>query len=214
MKKIDFCCILVAFTLYVAIISTVCTRIVVNQAVDDILAKQRIEVNDLWNEIDEVPDRVEKIIKKELESRVKEEESDISTEVEEPVETPEPVVKKPVYDPDLTDKEIDLIALVTMAEAEDEPVEGKRLVIDTILNRVESRRFPNTVEGVIYQKNQFECMWNGRVNKCYVRDDIRQLVIEELQYRVSDEVLFFQMYEYNDFSTPLFRVGNHYFSKY
>ena len=38
---------------------------------------------------------------------------------------------------DLSDEEIRLIALVTMAEAEGEPELGKRLVIDTILNRVD-----------------------------------------------------------------------------
>jgi N-acetylmuramoyl-L-alanine amidase len=45
----------------------------------------------------------------------------------------------------LTDEEINLIALVTMAEAEGESEQGKRLVISTILNRVDSelRYFPH-----------------------------------------------------------------------
>ena len=44
-----------------------------------------------------------------------------------------------------TDEEIELIALVTLSEAEGECEEGKRLVIDTILNRISSSYFPNTV---------------------------------------------------------------------
>lgn len=61
---------------------------------------------------------------------------------------PQPVVSKaPVVQPEepmeepnavtLTQEEIDLIALCVMAEAEGEPEEGQRLVIDTILNRVD-----------------------------------------------------------------------------
>jgi N-acetylmuramoyl-L-alanine amidase len=113
-----------------------------------------------------------------------------------------------------TDEEIDLLALVTMAEAEGEPEEGQRLVIDTILNRVDSRYFPNTIHDVIYQPHQFTSMWNGRVDRCSVRDDIRNLVIEELQNRSNTEVVFFRTSRYSSYGTPLFQVGNHYFSKY
>ena len=70
----------------------------------------------------------------------------------------------------LPDEDIDLIALVTMAEAENQCDEGKRLVIDTILNRVDSSYFPNTVHEVIYQKSQFSSMWNGRVDRCFSRN--------------------------------------------
>lgn len=67
-----------------------------------------------------------------------------------------------------------------MAEAEGECEEGKRLVIDTILNRVDSISFPNTVYEVVYQPSQFSSMWNGRVDRCYIDDYICQLVEEEL----------------------------------
>ncbi len=114
----------------------------------------------------------------------------------------------------LTDAEIDLIALVTMAEAEGESELGKRLVIDVILNRVESERFPNTVNGVIYARNQFECMTNGRVNRCEVRKDIRKLVVEELQSRTRSDIHYFRMSYYHKFGKPVMSEGNHYFSTY
>lgn len=112
----------------------------------------------------------------------------------------------------LSAEEIDLIALVTMAEAENQSELGKRLVIDVILNRVESERFSNTVDGVIYAKNQFECMWNGRVDRCKVKDDIRRLVIEELNNRTNDKVLYFRANYYHNFGTPVLSEGDHYFS--
>ena len=75
----------------------------------------------------------------------------------------------------ISDEELELLALVTMAEAEDESELGKRLVIDTVLNRVDSSHFPNTITDVIYQKHQFTSMWNGRYKKTYVDDYVRNL---------------------------------------
>lgn len=138
--------------------------------------------------------------------------------VEQPVEETEPVEKKPVEEEEtnfigLTESEIDLLALLTMAEAEGEPEQGKRLVIDTVLNRVDSSEFPDTVHGVIYQKGQFSSMFDGRVEECYVMDSIRQLVIEEAQNRTNYECLWFRTGRYSSYGDPLFKVGHHYFSK-
>lgn len=114
----------------------------------------------------------------------------------------------------LSTEEIELIALVTMAEAEGEPEEGKRLVIDTILNRVDFGEFPSTVTAVIYQPEQFSSMWNGRIDDCYVMEEICQLVEEELKCRLNNEVMFFTAGGYGKFGVPMFQVGNHYFSSY
>ena len=92
---------------------------------------------------------------------------------------------------EIAEEDISLIALVTMAEAEGECEKGKRLVIDTILNRMDSEHFPDTVYDVIYQPYQFSSMWNGRVDRCEVRDDICQLVKEELEVRTNYDVIFF-----------------------
>ena len=112
----------------------------------------------------------------------------------------------------ISDEDINLIALVTMAEAEDECEEGKRLVIDTVLNRVDSDEFPNTVSEVIFEPYQFPSMTNGRVECCEVRDDIRKLVQEELQSRLNYDCIFFRTDCYSDYGTPMFQVDNHYFS--
>lgn len=133
-------------------------------------------------------------------------EADIVVTIE-PTTIPEPEYP-------ISNEEIELIALVTMAEAEGESELGKRLVIDTILNRMDSNRFPDTVHGVVYQPNQFEAMWNGRVDRCCVREDICDLVKEELESRTNDEVVFFQMYNFSPYGEPLFQEGGHYFSKY
>lgn len=117
------------------------------------------------------------------------------------------------YEPKISEDEIELLALVTVAEAEGESEYGKRLVIDTILNRVDHDRYPDTIKGVIYQKGQFTSMSNGRAEKCKVTDEVRQLVREELESRTNSEILFFTAGGYGRYGTPLFQVGNHYFCK-
>ena len=127
---------------------------------------------------------------------------------------PMPEIEEEPADIPYSEEEINLIALVTMAEAEGEPEEGKRLVIDTILNRVDDPHFPDTVHGVIYQPNQFTCMWNGRSDRCCVRADIRDLVLQEIANRTDHDVVFFRTGHYSSYGTPLFQVGHHYFSAY
>ena len=75
------------------------------------------------------------------------------------------------------------------------------------------KQFPNTIRDVIYQKNQFTSTFNGRMDRCYVKKDIRKLVEEEVRSRLNSEVLFFTAGKYGDYGTPMFRVENHYFSK-
>lgn len=114
----------------------------------------------------------------------------------------------------ITDAEIDLIALITMAEAEGECEEGKRLVIDTILNRLDHEDFPNTVTDVIYQQDQFSSVWNGRIDQCFVMDDIRLLVHDELKSRRNADVIYFTAGHYGKYGKPMFSIENHYFSSY
>ena len=114
----------------------------------------------------------------------------------------------------LTREEIELGAQVTMAEAEGEPEEAQRLVIDTILNRVDSDRFPDTVEKVIYGKNQFSVMWNGRFERCSVKEKFVDMVEEELLERTNSDVLYFRASHYHDFGRPVVAYGNSYFSTY
>lgn len=118
-----------------------------------------------------------------------------------------------------TDKEIfsddvKLIALLTAAEAEGESEKGQRLVIDTVLNRVDSEHFPDTVYDVVYQPKHFTPMWNGRAERCTVSDDICRLVKEEMESRTDNDVIFFTSGGYSHYGVPMYKEGNHYFSSY
>ena len=133
----------------------------------------------------------------------------------------EPMVEKEVViEPEppatlATQEEIELIALCVMAEAEGECEYGQRLVIDVILNRVDDLHFPDTIYDVIYQKNQFSGMYGDRITRCYVKDELVQLVREELENRTDYDVVFFRTGHYHrSYGVPMFQVGAHYFSSY
>lgn len=57
-----------------------------------------------------------------------------------------------------------LLARLIYAEARGESYKGKVAVGAVALNRVRSSQFPNTLSGVVYQKNAFECVTNGSIN--------------------------------------------------
>jgi N-acetylmuramoyl-L-alanine amidase len=61
-------------------------------------------------------------------------------------------------------KKIRLLEKIVTAEAKGESLQGKVAVAEVILNRVESEKFPNTVQGVVYQKNQFSPVMDGSIN--------------------------------------------------
>lgn len=121
---------------------------------------------------------------------------------------------EPEPSPRFTEEEIFLIAWCMMGEAEGEPELGKRLVIDVILNRIDSPRFANTAHEVIYAKGQFVAMLTSRKDRCKdkVTEEMMQLVREEIDNRTNDKVLYFRMNHYHKWGTPEMQVGCHYFS--
>lgn len=142
---------------------------------------------------------------------VQTEEKEEAKEESPPADLPDEVMPSDIY-PNYTDEEVDLIALCTMAEAEGEPELGQRLVIDTILNRVENGGYGASVRDVVYAPNQFTSMTNGRADRCYVKESIRHLVLQEIVDRTDKEVLYFRAGHFHDFGKQLYKIGNHYFS--
>lgn len=107
--------------------------------------------------------------------------------------------------------EVLLLMAITIVESGGECEEGQRLVIDSVLNRVDSPYFPDTITDVIYQPGAYAIEY---IDWHDIRDGIKQLVIEELKCRTNYDVIYFCSIDYNYYGTPLFQVGNHYFSSY
>lgn len=67
-----------------------------------------------------------------------------------------------------------LLTTIIYCEAGNEPYKGKVAVGNVVLNRVKSKKFPNTVKGVIYQKGQFTPARSGRLDKALKKYDGKQ----------------------------------------
>lgn len=61
--------------------------------------------------------------------------------------------------------EIQLLAKLVYGEARGESYEGQVAVAAVVLNRVESKEFPNTIKGVVYENGQFSCVGGSAFNK-------------------------------------------------
>ena len=130
------------------------------------------------------------------------------------LEIPEETEQVPEPETVLTEEEIKLVARMTMAEAEGESELGQRLVIDTILNRLDSGHFPNTIEGVLFQPHQFSPIESGRWDRCWAKEELCALVREECITRQNYDCVFFQRGANCPWGIPLFKEGNHHFFSY
>ena len=59
---------------------------------------------------------------------------------------------------------VELLASVITGEARGEKMKGQIAVGAVVLNRMEDDRFPDTIEKVIYQSNQFSSVMDGQIN--------------------------------------------------
>ncbi|MBQ8685686.1 MAG: spore cortex-lytic enzyme [Clostridia bacterium] len=57
-----------------------------------------------------------------------------------------------------------LLARTIYAEGRGEPYTGQVAIGAVVLNRVRSSSFPNTISGVVYQKNAFTAVTDGQIN--------------------------------------------------
>ncbi len=64
---------------------------------------------------------------------------------------------------DFSQKDVDLLARLIHAESWGESYLGQVAVGAVILNRIKDTRFPNTLEGVVYQRYAFESVSNGYI---------------------------------------------------
>ena len=98
------------------------------------------------------------------------------------------------YNKDWSENESYLLAKIAMAEAEGCSTQTKTLVIMCVLNRVESDKFPSTIEEVIFQKNQFSPIDNGRWDRVEPNEDCYEAVkvVMEAKYDYSDGALYFE----------------------
>lgn len=120
-------------------------------------------------------------------------------------------LEAPLFYP-YTEEEVTMIAAIIQCEAGNQSDDGQRYVADSILNRVDSPWFPNTVLEVINQPGQYSTRKkaarlakSGNIPiRCYGN------AIYELTARTNREIIYFgRAYGSGE---PLFKEGDHCFS--
>ncbi|MDE6983324.1 MAG: cell wall hydrolase [Lachnospiraceae bacterium] len=124
---------------------------------------------------------------------------------------------------EVTAQDVDTLMRIVEAEAGGEGRTGKLLVANVVINRVRSRRFPDNVTDVVYQKaknvTQFSPVSNGFINQVTVSEETREVVYSALRGEdVSNGALFFMARKYtapenaewfDNNLTYLFSYGGH-----
>lgn len=107
---------------------------------------------------------------------------------------------------------LELLACCVEAEAGNQGLYGKQLVIDVILNRVDDPDFPDCITDVIMQPNQFSVVLDGRINEVTPTEETYEAIRLEFEHRQNTEILFFTAEGFSKYGTPWMKIGDHYFS--
>lgn len=116
----------------------------------------------------------------------------------------------------ISEEEFYFISSVVEAESDrSESLEGRILIAEVILNRVNSPLFPDTISEVLQQSGQFSTVVNGRsiTERTDLSDEAVIQAVREIESGEAPEVLFFNCIGYN-YGEPYGYVDGNYFMTY
>ena len=102
-----------------------------------------------------------------------------------------------------------LLYSLVQAEAGNQDLDGCRLVADVVLNRIDSEKFPNTMEEVIYAPGQFSVIKNGAFKKA--QGEISEKVVQAVDMELSGKRLNYDVLYFNNSNNGGWKYGGHYF---
>lgn len=112
-----------------------------------------------------------------------------------------------------SESDINLMAAIVYYEAGNQSMEGKQYVVDCILNRLDSKRFPDSIVEILSAPKQFTTYKKAAaLSPEKIPIECYGAVIHEIHERSNYEVLYFSSEGYNG-SKGLFQCDDHYFSK-
>ncbi len=121
-----------------------------------------------------------------------------------------------------TEEEIYMLQKLTMAEAGNQTKNCQLMVAETVLNRVDSNLFPNTIKEVIFQRDskkyQFSCVPDGNYEKAKPTEQVKEAVDEALfnyvngTSKYSSDMLYFNSIGYFSWAIDYYQDGAMYFS--
>lgn len=88
-----------------------------------------------------------------------------SQETYAPVEGIQMVEQMPLMVQEVDEEDLYWLSHVICGEAQSYSRECQIAVGSVVLNRVKSSRYPNTIEGVVTQRHQYACYWDGNFHR-------------------------------------------------
>lgn len=114
--------------------------------------------------------------------------------------------------------EMELIAQLVEAEAGNQDLTGKRMVVDVILNRLDDGRFGDSIEDIIFAPGQFSVVRNGAFEKAAYNMKDSDYEAVRIEYgklraeRLNSQILYFNNCEEVSGTGTPFKVGGHWFN--
>lgn len=87
---------------------------------------------------------------------------------------------------DFTDEEVTMMEYIIQQEVRGASLKHKRIIANVIVNRVNSDSFPDSIEGVLFQKGQFTSAQNYYNRKYKPDEDTKRAVLEVLNRQCED----------------------------
>lgn len=137
----------------------------------------------------------------------------VEVEVKEVEVVEQASTEETVYRILLNKEEKELLCRTVYCEAGNQSAETQEMVALTILNRLESDKFPDTLHDVIYQKNQYEVTtWNGFENYGWTKQVEHAVENALTENNYPSDMYYFRNGYYHSFGVPYMQSGDLYFS--
>jgi hypothetical protein len=107
--------------------------------------------------------------------------------------------------------EVRLLAALIYCEAGNQSYTGKVAVGSVVMNRISSSRFPNTLEGVVYQRGQFTPARSGKLARVLASGNIPSSCYEAAREALEGAKPVGNALYFNT-KRGSFKLGDHYFS--
>lgn len=111
--------------------------------------------------------------------------------------------------PNRRDTTQQLLYYLVQAEAGNQDLDGCRLVADVVLNRIDSGKFPNDLESVVYAPGQFSVVRNGALKKA--QGNVSEKVVQAVNMELAGERLNSEVLYFNNANNGGWKHGGHWF---
>ena len=110
-----------------------------------------------------------------------------------------------------TKEDLQILSAIIYAEAGNEPTKGQLAVAQVVVNRMLSKKYPNTIKAVVKQKGQFSVVKNGKIpTKTSEKSTANAVAVLKGQRVFSNNVFYFSGKAQRG-KKVWGRIGNHVF---